>query len=277
MSSGAENQPDSAALSGKTVFTAASAKLLPKLVSGLRALGANVLPVAVLEAKEIDDNTALDRAIANVGLYDWIIFTSAWGVSFFTKRLSLSANRAGDLPKICAIGPSTAEAAKDHGFFISLTADEFTAEGIMQSLERYHGGENNMRDLGFLIPRALEARDFLPTALESAGCRVDAIPCYQTVQPEPDAELSASLQNETPDLIVFTSTKAMRNFLKTLAAVVGESSARLFLREAAVAVIGPITADALESEGKSAEIIPSESTVPSLLAAIAEFFRSSNL
>ena len=270
-------------LSGKTVFVAASAKLMPELTAGLRALGAETLPVAVLQAEEIEDNTALDRAIANINQYDWIIFTSAWGVSFFAERLARIfqgdftaaakiANGAAGFPKICAIGPATAAAAGKHGFSITLTADEFTAEGVMESMERYHGGRKNLLGLGVLIPRALEAREFLPAALTAAGCRVDAIPCYRTVRPEPDFELSTRLRNETPDLIVFTSTKAMRNFLKTAAA--GETDARRFLRKAAVAVIGPVTAGALESEGKSAEIVPAESTIPSLLAAISGFFQN---
>jgi uroporphyrinogen III methyltransferase/synthase len=273
MNSGAENPSVYGVLSGKTAFAAASAKLLPELAAGLRALGANVLPVAVLEAVEIDDNTALDRAIANIEQYDWIIFTSAWGVSFFAKRLArIFKNGAAGLPKICAIGPATAEAAENHDFPITFTADEFTAEGVMQSIERYHGGKENLRGLGILIPRALEAREFLPAALASAGCSVDAIPCYQTIRPEPCAELSARLRSETPDLIVFTSAKAMRNFLKIAADAVGEDASRRRLREAIAAVIGPVTAAALEAEGKPAEIIPAESTVSALLAAISGFY-----
>jgi len=275
MSSDAENPSVSGALSGKKVFIAASAKLLPELDAGLRALGADVLPIAVLEAKEIEDNTALDHAIANIRRYDWIVFTSAWGVSFFAKRLALThkpVNGADGLPKICAIGAATAVAAEKHGFAVTLTADEFNAEGIMQSLERYYGGVENLRGLSVLIPRALEAREFLPAALATAGCRVDAIPCYRTVMPEPDAGLSARLRNETPDLIVFTSAKAMRNFMKTAAAAAGEKTARRRLIETITAVIGRVTAEALESEGKSAEIIPGQSTVPALLAAITSFF-----
>jgi len=315
MNSDAEKQPAPGALSGKTVFAAASVKLLPELTAGLRALGADVLPVSVLEAKEIEDNAELDRAIANVNQYDWIIFTSAWGVSYFTKRLA-QANSAGFLPatsenpgfcvtlsrqnahlpcvnsafvsvasldsevfrgclpKICVIGPATAATAKKYGFPITLTADEFTAEGVLQSMEQYYEGVKNMRGLGILIPRALEAREFLPAALRSAGCRVDTIPCYQTVRPEPDSELSARLRKKTPDLIVFTSAKAIRNYLKTAAAVVGEPAARSSLRDTAAAVIGPVTAAALKSEGKSAEIIPAENTVSALLEAITVFFKT---
>jgi len=274
MNSDAEKLFAQGALSGKMVFIAASAKLLPELAEGLRALGADALPVAVLEAKEIEDNAALDRAIANLNQYEWIIFTSAWGVSFFADHLRKSVYNAAGLPKICAIGSATSAAAEKRGFHIALMADEFTAEGVMKSMEQYHGGVKNLSGFGVLIPRALEAREFLPEALRSAGCRVDAIPCYQTVRPEPDAELSVRLMNETPDLIVFTSAKAVQNFLKTAAAVIGETTARMRLHEAVAAVIGPVTAAALESEGKKAEIIPAEHAVPSLLAAIADFFKS---
>ena len=271
MNSGTDSRAVPCVLSGKTVFLAASAKLLPDLTAGLRALGANALPFPVLEAKEIDDNAALVQAITNISQYDWVIFTSAWGVSFFAKYLASSAYV---LPKICAIGPATAAAAEKHGFHIALTADEFTAEGLMRSLERHYGGGKNLAGLNILIPRALEAREFFPAALAAAGCRVDVIPCYQTVLPELDAELTARLRNETPDLIVFTSAKAIRNFLKISNAAAGETTARRRLSEATVAVIGPITAAALESEGKSAEIISAESTVPALLASIAAFFQS---
>ena len=273
MNSDAEQQPVSGALSGKTAFAAASAKLLPELEAGLRALGADVVPAAVLEAEEIEDNAALNQAIANIGRYDWIIFTSAWGVSFFAKSLARYANGAAGLPKICAIGPATAAAAENHGFHITLTADEHTAEGVMQSLERFHCGVNNLRGLSVLIPRALEAREFLPAELTAAGCRVDAISCYKTVLPTPDEELYARLRKETPDLIVFTSSKAMRNFLKTARAAVGENGARRFLNKTVAAVIGPVTAKALESEGKTPEIIPAESAVPALLAAIEDYYK----
>ena len=139
-------------------------------------------------------------------------------------------------------------------------------------MERHHGGVENLRGLDILIPRALEARGFLPAALASAGCRVDTIPCYRAIRPEPDTEISARLRNERPDLIVLTSAAATRNFMKTAAGAVGEKTARRFLSEAIVAAIGPITAAALETEGKSAEIIPSESTVPALLNAITRFY-----
>jgi uroporphyrinogen-III synthase len=46
------------------------------------------------------------------------------------------------------------------------------------------------------------------------------------------------------------------------------------MQKAIIAAIGPITAGALEAEGKSAEIIPAESTVPALLAAITSFFQN---
>lgn len=53
----------------------------------------------------------VDHCINQLALYDWIIFTSANGVKFFLERLFALSHDVRDLkgPKICAIGPRTAE------------------------------------------------------------------------------------------------------------------------------------------------------------------------
>lgn len=280
MSSAADNNSSlnsvspasSEVLSSKLVLVAASAKLLPELTSRLQTMGADVIPFPVLQARELEDRTVLDQAIMRLGQYDWIIFTSTYGVTFFDRRLRELARYAKDAPKVCAIGPVTGMAAQDCGFSVALAAAKFIAEGVMTSLEQYHGGKANLKGLRILIPRAVEAREFLPEALAAAGCHVDVVPCYQTIRPEPDRDLCARLCMEIPDLIVFTSAKTVRNFLETTADVAGEERACQLLHQAVVAVIGPVTGEAIREHGKVAEIIPAESTAPALCAAIRQFF-----
>ena len=280
MSSAADNNSSlnsvspasSEVLSSKLVLVAASAKLLPELTARLQIMGAVVIPFPVLQARELEDRTALDQAITRLDQYDWIIFTSAYGVTFFDRRLRELARYAKDAPRVCAIGPATGMAARDCGFSVALTATKFIAEGVMASLEQYHGGKANLKGLRILIPRAVEAREFLPEALAGAGCHVDIVPCYQTIRPEPDRELVARLHAEIPDLIVFTSAKTVRNFWKTTAAIVGEERTQQLLHQAVIAVIGPITGEAVREHGKTACIIPAESTVTALCDAIRKFF-----
>ena len=55
------------------------------LASKLRALGAGVIEFPTIEIREATDYGPLDRAIANLSSYDWLIFTSTNGVRFFVS------------------------------------------------------------------------------------------------------------------------------------------------------------------------------------------------
>ena len=81
------------------------------LGNSLTELGAEVLLQPAIEISEPADWSPLDRAIATVDRYDWIVFSSANGVRAFLKRLWESR---GDLrrlgsARLAAIGPATAE------------------------------------------------------------------------------------------------------------------------------------------------------------------------
>ena len=54
------------------------------------------------------DYGPLDRAIAELASYDWLIFTSANGVRYFLERLDRSRQDLRALrARICAIGAAT--------------------------------------------------------------------------------------------------------------------------------------------------------------------------
>ena len=58
------------------------------LASRLCALGAQVIELPTIEIHPPADPAPLDRAIAELPSYDWLIFTSANGVRFFMERLA---------------------------------------------------------------------------------------------------------------------------------------------------------------------------------------------
>jgi uroporphyrinogen III methyltransferase / synthase len=257
-------------LKNRTILVACSEKLIVDLRNGLESMGGTVLHFPVLQTKEIEDKQPLDKSILYLKDYDWIIFTSTYGVQFFVKRLrELGAFRSfSDFPKVCAIGPATAAAVAESGFSAALIAKKYAAEGVLAALENYHGGLCNLSSLRILIPRAREAREFLPEALSDAGSQVDVAPCYQMMRPAINPEILDKLHKKGPDLIVFTSASTIRNMAEILGPEVFQE---LFLKTK-VAVIGPITAKTAESQGKCADIIPDESTVSALLVAINEHF-----
>src|SRR5262249_23141659 len=61
------------------------------LAGRLRAPGAQVIEFPTIEIRPAADPAPLDRSIANLHTYDWLIFTSANGVRFFMEALDRSA------------------------------------------------------------------------------------------------------------------------------------------------------------------------------------------
>ncbi len=258
-------------LLNRTAVVACSDKKLAELKAGLEALGARVLPFPVIEAREIQDTRLLDQALSSLDEYSWMIFTSAYGVTFFLRRL-LDQGVGGKIPKICAIGPATAKAVMEFGYEVALVPEQFVAEGIIQALSEFSGGLASLAGHRILIPRAKEGRDVLPEALRESGALVDVVPCYETVQAELEEGLIETIRASRPDLAVFTSSSAVRNTIDIL----GAADGTIMLRESVVAALGPITRSTAESFGKSPEIVPKKSTIASLLEEICKYYNRNN-
>jgi uroporphyrinogen III methyltransferase/synthase len=265
--------PTTTPLLNKTALLACSAKTADKLARGLELLGAHVVPLPVLTTRQPSDTSALDAALTKLDTFDWIIFTSSYGVEFFVRRMSECAIPAPHPGKarICAVGPATAAALARSGIEVDLVPQEFVAEGVLRALGERHGGLAQMAGQRILLPRAQEARDILPRELAAAGVLVEIAPCYETVPGELDSETLNSLRSLKPDLLLFTSSAAIANFFSLW----GGDAAATALRETTVAVLGPITAATAISAGKHPEIVPQENTVPSLLEAIRRYYQHS--
>ena len=254
-------------LQNKTVLVACSEKKRADLISPLEAMGGIVVFLPVIAVREIEDKSKLDEALEKLEHYSWIIFTSAYGVAFFAQRLNERGIEIPNGAKICAIGPATARALEECGFEVALVPQNFVAEGIIEELESYYGDLSRLSGKRILLPRALQARDVLPDGLAAAGADMDVVPCYCTVQGEINPDSVRALQQLNPDLMVFTSSSAVRNFVE----IAGQDLALRMMRQAAVSVIGPITADTVKSYGKLPEIVPKENTIASLIEAIRDW------
>src|SRR5258708_16343816 len=107
------------------------------LAEPLEELGAEVLPLPVIEIRPPLDPGPLDRAIARLETYDWIIFTSANGVQGFLDRLDASGRDLRSLQKkdlralrakLCAIGPGTRAAIEALHLKVDRIPQHFVAD-----------------------------------------------------------------------------------------------------------------------------------------------------
>jgi uroporphyrinogen III methyltransferase/synthase len=119
-----------------------------------------------------------------------------------------------------------------------------------------------------LLARAAEAREILPRLLREAGAAVDEVASYTTVQPRTDvSDVRSRLADGTVDLVTFTSSSTVRNFLSLLG-----PDALPLLSRTAIGCIGPITADTAQAAGLTVALQPAAYTIPAFTAAILAHF-----
>ncbi|MBD0372283.1 MAG: uroporphyrinogen-III synthase [Pyrinomonadaceae bacterium] len=256
----------------RTIVITRALKQAGPFAAALEAYGARVISCPTIEIVEPESFAALDEAIQNLYGYDWLIFTSVNGVDFFLRRLNHLGHNVSELDelKVCAIGEATAERLREASIHVDLVPEEFKAEGVFSALEKFIGGRDAFQGQNFLIPRAAQARDYLPRALEAAGARCDVVPVYRTVAPQ-DTEkrrVEALLAGGAVDCITFTSSSTVRNF----AELFDTTDLSSLLAGVEVACIGDITASTAAEYGLQTDIQPAEFTTEALARAIADFY-----
>jgi uroporphyrinogen III methyltransferase / synthase len=248
----------------RIVITRATGKI-STFARELRALGAEAIEYPTIETVAPDSYATLDAEIARLDRFDWIIFTSAAGVEAFIERLrSLHTDiRALGKTRIAAIGPATADALKNFALTVDAIPTEYRAEAILDAI-----GVDKIAGSRILIPRAQVAREVLPRMLHERGAaEVIVTPAYKTIAPSGAAldRMRESLSAGGYDLIAFTSSSTVSNFVE----IAGPPNPG-----AKAAAIGPITAATAEKLGFAVVVQPREYTIPSLVAAIRDYFAS---
>jgi uroporphyrinogen III methyltransferase/synthase len=230
------------------------------LAGTLRALGADAIEMPAIEIVPPADYGPLDRAIAELASYDWLIFTSTNGVRYFAERLDQSGQDLRALrARICVIGDATRNAVRALHLKVDLMGEEFVAESLVEAFRSIDLAGKRM-----LLPRAAVARDILPRKLRERGACMDVVEAYRTVTPEGLAKQAgeAFRSQRKPDWITFTSSSTVQNFVRATGADV--------LRGVKVASIGPVTSATAKALGLEISVEAKVYTSDGLVAAILE-------
>ena len=205
------------------------------LAAAFEKAGATVEVLPLLEVVPPADPLPMERAAAELFIYDWVVFTSANAVEAFLPI-------AGPLPpllKVAAVGPATAEALRARGIDPHLTPSRADAEGLAAELAPQVAGRR------VLLPQAADARPALLAGLTAAGAEAVAVVAYDKRLP-PDAPRRAAELFATPPLgwVTFTSPRIVRHF----AELFGTDWERQ-RGELRAASIGPVTSAELRRLG----------------------------
>lgn len=229
----------------------------------LREHGAEVLEVPCLKIAPPCRPEPLAEALAGLGSYDWVIFTSAHGVHAFFEHFFRAYEdlRCLGLVRLAAVGPGTAAPLRALHLKVDLVPQEFTARDIARDLAR----EGSLENLRILLLRAEVANPELPRLLEEAGAIVDDIACYRTVAETGDPSGDAArLAAEGADWLTFASGSAARHFHARFP--LGELRERFPRLQ--VASIGPETTRVLAELGCRVDAEAAPHTFEGLVAAL---------
>ena len=259
---------DKRPLFGKKIVVTRAREQASTFLAGLSDLGAECIEFPTIKVVPPASFEEMDRAIARVDSYRWLIFTSANGVKFFFERLWFLGKDARSLKgiKVAAIGSKTGEALEEKGIRPDIVPDEFRAEAVVEAFRN-----ENVHGLRILVPRAAQAREVLPAELRKMGASVDVVEAYRTVKAEGDRALIRDLLEKGQiQMVTFTSSSTVHNFVDAFE----EDGAQFFrwMEKTALACIGPITAETAQKRGLKVAVTAKQYTIESLTQAIVEYF-----
>jgi uroporphyrinogen III methyltransferase/synthase len=251
-------------LFGKRILITRPKRQADGFVELLGNEGAITLQFPTIETVPPDSWDALDNTIKRLDTYQWLIFTSANGVRFFIERLKTNKKDIRELKgiKICAIGPKTAASVESLGISVDAVPEKYIAEGVIEEMNKY-----GVKGKKMLLPRASVARDILPIELKKMGAEIDVVDAYKTVKPVEKAnEIKNMLKNKEIDVITFTSSSTVKNFMDYF------NDDKKILKNITIASIGPITAKTVEEFGLKNDIVSDEHTIERFTEKIIEYF-----
>jgi uroporphyrinogen III methyltransferase/synthase len=249
-------------LLGKRIVVTRTRKQASVLSGKLRALGAHVIELPTIRIEPPSDLREFAELVQDAHIYDWIVFTSANGVEAFFNiffKLYDDAREIGGA-RIAAIGPATAQRIKDFHVHVDLQPEEFVAEDILREFKK----QGSIENLRILLVHAEKARDVLRKELSGLGAIVDEALAYRTVPETRDTSgARQQLANDGVDLITFTSSSTVENFL---------ALGLRWPKGMQVASIGPITSKTARDNGLKIDVEAKRHDIDSLVEAIGEFF-----
>jgi uroporphyrinogen III methyltransferase/synthase len=231
------------------------------MVERLEELGALVSVLPAVEVHEPPDWGPVDRALLDLGSYQWLVFTSVNGVHFLLRRLRHLGRdlRALAPVRLAVIGPATAEALRSYHLEPDLMPDEFRSEALAAALKEQARGQR------VLLARADRGRDLLREELASVA-RVEQVAVYSQVDAlEPNAAVLDHLERGEVDWVTLTSSNIARALVRSLSpAALGH----IRVGTTKLVTISPVTSEAVRELGLPVTAEAAEYTTAGVVAAL---------
>lgn len=253
-------------LQGKRVVVTRAAAQSRSLVQALQANGAIPVLVPMVSFGPPDNPSGVDQAIRAIAQYDWLFLTSQNALRALQARgeaLAVSLADALQQVNIAAVGPATAEAAKQAGLKIEYVAEKHQGTALAQELAAKVKGKR------VLLPRSDRANPELVQRLQSLGATVSEVVVYKTVRPnEQERQAADQIAKDGADAVLFFSPSAVQH----LQEIFGPAKFLELSQRAVSVAIGPVTHEALRKLDIRRVLVAGDTTTDAVLQALREYF-----
>lgn len=258
---------NSSPLAGKRIVITRAAEQSEALAKELAARGAIPVVLPLISFSPPEDRRPLDRAIAEIAQFDWLVLTSAQAVRALTERTEdlqqpLVRMGSGKI-RVACVGPVTAAAARSANLPVEYVAVTHNGVALANELgSRLQGAK-------VLLPRSDRANPDLPTALKNYGAQVIEVIAYRTLRTATDdQEKLKMVAGSQAAAVLFFSPSAVQHF----AELVGAEQLRSIQAKLAITAVGPVTAKALSQAGVTRAIVAEDTTVVAVIEALEKHF-----
>lgn len=232
---------ESLPLAGRRILMTRPAEESDRSAAAIEALGAEVIAAPMVRILPVEDTGPLDAAIARLGSFDWLVFTSSNGVRHFfdrVDRLGLDLRVAGHL-RLAAIGPTTAQALRDLRLRADVVPATYRSEALADALRPLVAGQR------VLLARADRGREVLRDVLGPVA-EVEQVATYRNADaPTLDDAAADRLRAGTVDWVTLTSPAIAERF-RALIPAEAEPHVGRSIR---LASLSPVTSEAVRRLG----------------------------
>jgi uroporphyrinogen III methyltransferase/synthase len=257
---------ESRPLFGQRVLVTRPRHQAGSLARRLEELGAEAILLPAVEVREPADWAPVDRALADLSRFDWLVFTSANGVHFFVKRLRQTGRdlRALGSLSLAAIGPATADALRGYHLEPDLVPPEYRSESLASALREKVAGKR------VLLARADRGRELLREEL-AAVAEVEQVAVYSQIDALTEGtEGLERLRRGEVDCVTLTSSNIARALLRSLDP---DTRTRILEGKVRLVSISPVTSVAIRELGFPVAAEASEYVTEGVVKALLELMR----
>lgn len=231
----------------------------------LETLGAEVLELPLITITKDVDKFNFVEILAELGTYDWIVFTSANGVRYFFEEFlkGFKDIRALGLLRFACIGRATAREIEKYHVRVECMPDTATGLSLADALIE----TGSLDSAKVIVVTGNLNRDKLVKKLEAGRAIVDRMQIYKTEKTDlSDDPVADDFRQHGADAILFASSSAADSFAAQSASLELAKGAKKPL----VGSIGEQTSESLVEHGMEPDFKAAKPSLDSLIEALIE-------